>query len=152
MNDLFTQHVGYTSEGPDGFFSPETVAFISSAVITFTREHVDPRGVLVPDNTIIAVMNQVYRGFRPATGDIYSRYVIPPGPMEPSSYLWDLIGQCVKAITDDIQNQWTTDRQNSALSIWTTVLGEGNPHGLRQTPPIKTLKKRPRTGLFHYNY
>jgi hypothetical protein len=42
---------------------------------------------------------------------------------------------------------------NSKLSIWTTVLGEGlNEHNLRSYAPIKTRVRRPNPMEFHMKY
>ena len=41
---------------------------------------------------------------------------------------------------------------NEKLTIWTTLLGDFNEHGLRQYPPIKLRNKRPDPMLFHMRY
>ena len=44
------------------------------------------------------------------------------------------------------------EENNKKLSIWTTVYGDFNAHGLRQHPPIKIRKKRPDPFQFHMRY
>jgi hypothetical protein len=42
---------------------------------------------------------------------------------------------------------------NSKLSVWdATLLGDFNPHGLRQFPPIKLRQRGPDRMLFHMKY
>jgi hypothetical protein len=94
-------------------------------------------------------MNDVYEGFRPPTGDIYTRYSIPTND---KGYVQDLIDQTIKVIVSNVKTTLLTEQHNSKLSIWSSLYGTFNPYGLRQHAPIKVLDKRPRTGLFNMNY
>ena len=150
MNDQYRKHVGYRDNNVAAatFFSPATVDFISQKV-TEHLESIYPAGIIVPCPRIVGVMNDVYEAFRPPTGDIYTRYSIPTPA---KGYVQDLIDQTIKIITSDVKNTLLTEQRNSQLSIWSSLYGTFNPHGLRQHPPVKVLNKRPRTGLFNMNY
>lgn len=139
----FVRHVGYKESNVciQKYYSPETVKIISKKV-TELLQGVDPdnRPIIVPDKTICAVMDNIYTSFRPGTGDIYTRYIIPNG-LNYDSYVQDMIDQVIQVITNDVKNNLGMDECNSKLSIWTTVLGDFNEHGLRQHPPIKIRNK-----------
>lgn len=134
------------------YFSPETVRTISRKVTELTLG-VDPknRPIVVPDATICGIMSEVYQSFRPATGDIYSRYIVPSG-VGPQSYVQNMIDQTIEIITNNIRNSLEMEENNRKLTIWTTVYGDFNEHGLRQYPPIKILEKRPNPMEFHMRY
>lgn len=150
MNDQFIKHVGYrdTNAAAATFFSKSTVDFISQKV-TDHLKCVYPAGIIVPCDIIANVMSDVYEGFRPPTGDIYTRYSIPTNA---KGYVQDLIDQTIKIIVSNVKTTLLTEQRNSKLSIWSSLYGTFNPYGLRQHAPIKTLNKRPRTGLFNMNY
>ena len=140
----FIKHVGY-QENNDcirQYFSQETVNTISLKVTELTMG-VDPknRPIIVPKESICNVMSQVYQGFRPAVGSIYSRYVIPTG--QPDNYVQMMINEVISIITSDIKNNLEMEEYNRSLSIWTTVLGDFNLHGLSSHDQIKVRNKRP---------
>jgi hypothetical protein len=140
----FIKHVGY-QENNDcirQYFSQETVNTISLKVTELTRG-VDPqnRVIIVPKESICNVMSQVYSGFRPPTAGIYSRYTIPTG--EPDNYMQMMIDQVIEVIVSDIRNNLGMEECNRSLSVWTTVLGDFNTHGLSGHDQIKVRNKRP---------
>lgn len=161
LDDNYTRFVGWSqtmncgdrcqSDCLQQFYSQNTVNTISKKV-TELLMGVDPdnRPIIVPDETIAHVMNQVQNTFRPETGDIYGRYNIPTQSIQ--DYVQKMIDQTIEIITSDVRNNLGMQECNSKLSIWTTVYGDSNPHGLRQHAPIKILRKRPQTMAFFMNY
>ena len=146
MNDQYIKHVGYRdTDASRAFFSKSTVDFISQKV-TEHLKYFYPAGIIVPCDIIANVMSNIYEGFRPPTGDIYTRYSIPTDNEQ------NLIYQTIKTIVSNIETTLLTEQRNSKLSIWSSLYGTFNPHGLRQHAPIKILNKRPRTGLFNMTY
>ena len=159
-NDQFIKHVGFVDtlslDNNDSsclreFFSKKNRDKVSCK-ITELLSGVDckNRNIIVPDKTIASVMSAVYENFRPETSDIYSRYNIPQGGSP--DYLVRLNDQVINIITSDVKNNLGMDSSNSKLTIWTTVLGDFNAHGLRSYPPIKLKERRPSTMLFNMNY
>jgi hypothetical protein len=159
-NDQFIKHVGYSEHicgegcGPSctqRFFSQENINKMSKK-ITELLMGVDKnnRPIVVPDKTIASVMSSVNQSYRPETGDIYTRYIIPK----------DNDTNAIKRMTDEVINIITTnikvtlgmEENNSKLSIWTTLLGDFNEHGLRSHSKIKLKEKRPTPMLFNMNY
>lgn len=151
MNSLYLAHVGYENSNPAiaAFFSDSTARFIQSKVTELLRTFYPP-GIIVPCDRIVEVMNDIYRAYRPSTGDPMTRYVIPS--LENPNYVDELINQVVEVITSDVKNNLLTEQRNSKLTIWTTLFGDFNEHGLRQHAPIKLQKKRPKTMLFNMRY
>lgn len=153
-DDNFQKHVGYKQNNVSiqKYFSPETIQTIS-AKVTELLQGIDPqnRPIIVPDKTISSVMSTIYNNYRPPTGDIYGRYNVPSGTSS-ESYVQNMIDQVIEVITSDVKNNLGMEECNSKLSIWTTVYGDFNTHGLQQHPKIKVRNKRPTPMLFQMNY
>lgn len=153
-DDNYIKHVGYSesNECIRKYFDVETVRIISQKVTELTMG-VDPqnRPIVVPSSTICSVMNDIYDNYRPATGDIYTRYIIPSGDTS-ESYVQNMIDLVIEVIVSDIRNNLGIEENNAKLSIWNTVYGDFNQENLRQHPPIKVLNKRPAPFLFHMRY
>ena len=133
------------------YFSPGTVNTISRKVSELTLG-VDPhnRKIVVPDHRIIEVMNSVWNGYTPPTGDIYSRFIVPSG--DELSDTQRMIDQCIEIIVSFVRNTIGIEENNKKLTAWTTVYGDFNEHQLRQHPPIKIRNKRPNPLEFNMNY
>jgi hypothetical protein len=147
------RYVGWEgNEQIDKYFSLDTRKTISRKVTELTMG-VDPNNkpIVVPDSTICNVLSQIYDAFRPATGDIYSRYIVPAGT-GCASYTEDMIQQTIEILVEDIRTNIGMEENNKKLTVWTSVYGDFNAHGLRQHPPIKTLHKRPNPMEFHMRY
>ena len=161
LSDLnYMRHVGYSSHqcgsdcGPSCiqmFFSPKNIRKISCKV-TELLQGVNKQGrpIIVPDKTISHIMSQVWANFRPETGDIFGRYNVGAGTGV--NYVQRMIDQVINIITTDVKVNLGMEENNSKLSIWTTVLGDFNQHGLRRHSQIKLREKRPAPMLFHMNY
>jgi hypothetical protein len=151
----YLRYVGYNDENSSikqEYFNNITVRTIS-AKITELLHGVDPenRAIIVPDKTIWSVMSEIYNSYRPPTGDIYSRYIVPSGTMF-DSYIQNMIDQVIELITSDVRNNLGIEEHNRQLTVWTTVYGDFNQHGLRQVPPIKIRNKHPAYGQIHMRY
>lgn len=149
-----TKFVGYSDHNDflKPFFSDATVRTISRKITELTLG-ADPhnRAIIVPDDIILNVMNNIYENYRQPTGDIYSRYIIQNGSTT-QGYIQDMIDQVIEVCVSDIRTRYEIQENNSKLSVWTTVLGDFNEHGLRQHPPIKVRNKRPTPMQFNMNY
>lgn len=148
------RHVGYEHTNPyiESFFSKTTVNMLSRQ-ITHLLQGVDKRNrpIIVPDKTILDVMNNIYSSFRPATGDIHSRYIVPAGGYK-DNYLQSMVDQTLEVIVNEVRSTMLAEEANSKLTAWTTTYGDFNEHGLRQHAPIKINNKRPTSFQFHMNY
>ena len=150
----YLRYVGWdeSNECVRKYFSKETADIISKKVTELTMG-VDPknRPIMVPLTTICGIMSEVYQSYRPPTGDIYSRYIVPSGT-GPQSYVQNMIDQVIEIITSNVRNSLEMEENNRKLTIWTTVYGDFNEHGLRQHAPIKVLNKRPNPMEFNMKY
>ena len=159
-NDQFIKHVGFTDHRCDEYCGPSCMKQMYSkenldrisCKITELLQGVDKndRPIVVPHKTICSVMSAVYENFRPETGDIYGRYNIPK--TGGGNYAQRMIDEVINIITTDVKVNLGMDECNSKLSIWTTVLGDFNEHGLRQHPKIKLREKRPQPMMFNMTY
>lgn len=144
-------HSGFQSDSSnfDTLFSEDTLNFLSKKITELLRPFYPP-GITVPHDKINNVLNAVYQGYRPSTGDIYSRYTIPSN--ENANYIDEIINQTLQIIVSQIKDTLTIEQNNSQLSVWTTVLGDFNQHGLQSHAPIKIRNKKPQTMQFNMNY
>jgi hypothetical protein len=113
---------------------------------------VDPSGkkIMPTERVVIAAMHSIFKNFHPTTGDIYGKYtVVNQSQRDDYSYIVD---QTISLLVQGIRDDLGMAEQNQKLTIWTTLYGDFNDHGLRQTPPIKINNKRPDPMLFHMRY
>lgn len=155
INDNFTRYSGYQDTSivlQKMFFNINTVNTISSK-LTQLLMGVDPfnRPIIVPNESIKNIMDSVYTNFRPETGDIFTRYIMPTG-LNTDDYVQSMIDQTIEIIYNEVKTNLEMDEHNRSLSVWTTVLGDFNDHGLRSFPPIKVLDKHPAYMQFFENY
>lgn len=157
-DDNYMRHVGWSTTVSQNsscyhkFFSPITVNIISRKV-TELLMGVNPENkpIKVTDRVICGVMSQVFDTFRPTTGDIYGRYNVPNG-YGVDSYVQNMIDQTIEIIYSEVRTTLEMEENNKKLTIWTTVYGDFNEHGLRQHSYIKTRNKKPSTMQFNMNY
>ena len=133
-------------------FKPETIRQISNK-LTYLLRGVDPDGkkIIVTDDVIYNTLSGVFANYRPVVGDIYSRFQIMNNELERND-VQDMINQTIQIIYVYLRNEIAMEENNKKLTIWTTIYGDFNKHGLRQTPPIKVRRRRPDPMLFNMNY
>lgn len=148
----FLRHPGYeqVSTGIQNYFSPSTVRMISRKVSELLQG-VHPQGktLIIPDSEICHILDAVRQNYRPQTGDIYSRYIIPNNNV---NMLQDMIDQTIEVLVSQTKAEFDVQEANSKLSIWNTVLGDFNTNELRSHAVIKIRRKRPATMQFFENY
>ena len=155
LNDSFTRYSGYQDTSTllqTNFFNINTVNKISKK-ITELLHGVDPqnRPIVVPNTTITNIMDSVYMEFRPETGDIFTRYIMPSG-LNSDDYINNMIDQTVEIIFSEVKNNMDMEQNNKKLSAWVQVLGDFNDNNLRAYPPIKILHKHPAHFQFNMMY
>lgn len=150
-NNQFIKHVGYSDNMcMEGFFSKKNIEYISSKITELLGVNKDNRRIIVPDKTICSVMSAIYENFIPETGDIHSRYILPK--LQESNYIKNMTEKVINIITTDVRVNLGMDESNRNLSIWTTVLGDFNEHGLHSHSKIKLRERRPQPMMFNMNY
>lgn len=127
-------------------FDKNTIKYISQKV-TENLEGLDSknRSIIVPDNTIVNVLDTVYNNYVPSVGGLYKKNI------QYSKYE-HVIAHTIDIIVDDVSYNISRDICNSNRTIWTTLLGDFNDHKLRSHPPIKIRNKRPQPMQFNMNY
>lgn len=132
-------------------FSKETVKTIQAKTSEYLVG-VDAEGrKIIPSERIVeSALFGVFENYRPVTGDIYGKYTVNnENSRDDYSYIVD---QTISLLVRGIRNDLEMQQNNAKLTIWTTVLGDFNEHGLRQHAPIKVRNKRPDNFLFHMRY
>lgn len=153
----FLSHVGwdYTASGSDMLkylFSSSTLDILSQQ-ITQALRGVDPRGrdILVPHDKIANVLSSVYSfGTRTNIGDMYAHDTIPS--IEARNDVRNILNQTINIVVSAIKDEITVTEQNKKLTVWTTVLGDFNDHGLRSFAPIKLRERHPQYMAFNMHY
>lgn len=132
-------------------FSKETIQTIQKKTSEYLVG-VDEQGrnIIPTDRVVESALYGVFQNYRPKTGDIYGKYTVNnDNSRDDYSYIVD---QTISLLVRGIRNELEMQQNNSKLTIWTTLLGDFNEHGLRQYAPIKVKNKRPDPMLFHMRY
>jgi hypothetical protein len=95
-------------------------------------------------------MSAVQDTYRPPTGDIYTRYVIPTGK-GPDDYVQNMIDQVIEIIVTQAKTHYAVDESNRKLTVWNTILGDFNPVGIQSHSFIK-INENKAPMLFNMNY
>ena len=146
------KYVGYNSTNryTAVLFSRQNIDAVSARITKMLDGVCGNRPIIVPDETICMVMSSIYDTFVPQTGDIVTRYVIPPARQD--SYIDDVNNQTVNVCVADVRNNLTMERNNKKLTAWTTVLGDFNANGLRSHDVLKISTRHPDQLAFNMHY
>ena len=155
LNRNYTRHSGYqdtSSLYKTKYYHIDNVTTISKKLTQLLKGvHPSGRPILIPNETIINIMDSVYQNYRPVTGDIFTRFNIPSG-QNSDDYITSMIDQTIEIIYSQVKNEIEMEENNKKLSVWTTVLGDFNDQGLRSHDEIKILNNHPAHCQFNMNY
>jgi hypothetical protein len=153
-NENYMRYVGWgESETPFSkkFFSEITIKNIKEILFIKLKDlRSDGRPIIVADKVITHVMSQIYNQYTPQLGDIYTLLTIPSS--EPRNDMKLLMDMVIETIYSNISNEIQMEENNKRLTVWTTVLGDFNEHGLRQHAPIKINEKNINKVRFNMMY
>ena len=145
---------GKTLETYPGYsllFSDQTVKMIQKRVMEIIQQSkVVDRPVIVGKEVIYNTMSDVSEMAPANVGDMYTMFNIPQE--HPRCDPKTIIKRTINIISNYIINEYSIINANKKLSVWTTVLGGFNKHGLRSHPPIKLKERRTRPMMFNMNY
>ena len=153
-NDNYKRYVGWSVSEQDfdkEFFSNNTVVYVSEKLYSLLKcLRKDKRPIKVSDRTITSIMDDIYTTYRPQLGNMYTMLTIPPA--EPRDDMKTLRDMVIEVIFTQIKTEYEIEENNRGLSVWTTVLGDFNKHGLRQYSTIKINEKNINKVRFNMNY
>ena len=161
-NGNYFRYVGWEKSqcpnpGLEWLFSNENLNIVSKKITQLLQGvHPEGRDIIVPHDKIAHVFSQFLNN-EPTNrelGDIYTRYnIINPQQNCP---IESIIERSISVIVDDISNQFGMIENNKKLTIWTTILGDFNKHGLNSYSQSQITgairRKRPQTMAFNMNY
>ena len=151
----FTRNVGTDEvKQTSSYYSMNNIKDISKK-ITKSLKGVEKSGrdIVVPDKTILNIMDSVYQSYRPTTGDIYGRLHASKDFNIKQDHIEIMKQEVIQIIVDDVKNNLETEYNNNKLNIWDTVLGDFNEKGLRGHAPIKVNNKNKNRGYVSFmNY
>lgn len=149
----YTRYVGYNSENPlrAALFNKPVFDLIKRKVSELTRGvHPEGKIIAVTDDVVKNRLDQVCELYQPETGAIYTRYNF--GDVGEANYPMEVIDIVVNSMVKQIKDEFEMIACNNNLTIWTTLYGDFNEHGLRQYPPIKINNRRSDRMQFNMNY
>ncbi len=157
FDDNYHKYIGWESTVKESselkvLFSEPVFKRISSK-ITELLQGVHPEGnpIVVSNRVIGHMISSLLDEPRTASGgDIYTMYSIPKKDDECT--LKSIIDRTVNNIVDYVRNEFEMKENNKKLTIWTTMYGDFNDHGLRAHAPIKKREKRTQSMMFNMNY
>ena len=132
-------------------FTQKNIDMISNK-ISELLEGVDPEGnrLYASDEKICSVISSiVFESPSHMTGNGIGRYLTP---INVSNDLSNVNLRVINAIVNSVKDHYVTIENNKKLSIWTSVYGDFNKHGLRSHPEIKIKEKHPQYMMFNMNY
>lgn len=141
-----SQHVGRNHDNSialRSLFSIENLLRISHMITERLRDLV-PEGLVVPFNTISNVLKALYEAYRPPMGNPMTMYNVVSDDV-----CLDLSNQAINIITQQVRDEIVAEQNAKKLTIWTTVLGDHNQHGLRAHSSIKLKQRRPTPMMFN---
>lgn len=154
MNENFYRYIGWqeSEQGFDKvFFSMKNVRVISDRLKDLLKcLRKDKRPIVVSDRVISHIMSEVFSKNRPQLGDMYTMLNIPAA--EPRDDLNTMNDMVVEIIFNQIKTEYEMEENNRGLTVWTTVLGDFNKHGLRQYTDMKLNEKNINKVRFNMNY
>lgn len=134
-----TAHILYQTNIDPSVLSRETMEYVSKRI---TENLADMGNIVVPIENIENVMNTLYDNYRFYANPMSMYHVASDEPI-------DLIRQTINLICRQIRDEFALRHNASKLSIWTTILGDYNEHGLRSHPTLKIRKRKPDTMMFN---
>ena len=159
MDDIrdknYLRYAGYeytSNEVEKALFSDQNVNLIQLKCKQLLKG-VEPSGkdIIIQKPTIYDILSTVWMDYkRKNIGDIYTIFTIPLS--DKTSAFNSIVDQTIELITNYVRVDYGMREQNSKLSIWTTVLGDFNQHGLRPHDVIKIQEKRPTPMQFNMRY
>lgn len=141
-----SQHVGrreYKNSTEQSLFSLENLLKLSYKITERLRDLV-PEGLVVPIDTIRNVLKALYDAYRPQMGNPMTMYHVVSDDV-----CSDLNVQTINLITQQVRDEIIAEQNAKKLTIWTTVLGDNNEHGIRAHSSIKLKQRRPTPMLFN---
>lgn len=130
---------------------PENIKRIQDKTTELLAGVMKNRTIVVSEKVISDVLAQIYADWHGTqVGSIYDRYI--QNPEETRDDLRDMTDMCIEVIVANIRNEVEITQNNQNLSIWNSVLGNFNKHGLMPHDAIKLNKKRPSGCLINMNY
>jgi hypothetical protein len=133
-------------------FSKTTVRVIQQKVADYLLGvHPEGKRIVPAERVVATALYGTFKNYAPRTGDMYGKYTVVDASLR-NDYA-AIVDQTISLLVQGIRDDLGMIEQNEKLTIWTTVLGDFNEHGLRQHPPIKLNNgKRPDPMLFHMRY
>ena len=141
-----SQHVGRNNDNSvelRSLFSTENLLRISHIITERLRDLV-PEGLIVPIDLICNVLKALYEAYRPPMGNPMTMYNVVSDDV-----CLDLSNQAINLITQQVRNEMIAEQNAKKLTIWTTILGDQNEHGLRAHSSIKLKQRRPTPMMFN---
>jgi hypothetical protein len=154
MNENVYRFIGWqqSEQGFDKvFFSMQNLHSISERLKDLLKcLRKDGKPIIVSDRVIAHIMSEVFSKNRPQLGDMYTMLNIPADKAR--NDLKTMNNMVVQIIFNNIKTEYEMEENNRGLTVWTTVLGDFNKHGLRQYTDIKLNKKNINKVRFNMNY
>jgi hypothetical protein len=153
-NDNYNRYVLYNEEWTPPLrylFSDENLKKIQAKLYTLLKcVRDDGRPIIVTLPTIANVLSQVQDNSFPELGDIYTLLQIPGEKVRDDiSRMNDIT---TEFIYQQLKTEYEIENNNKKLTVWTTLLGDFNEHGLRQYSQLRLNNKPINKVRFNMNY
>lgn len=108
------------------------------------------RPVILTKKTIGSALSNVFFNYRPQLGDMYTIFNIPAE--KDRNDLQTINEQAIELIYNQLKTEYEIEENNKKLTVWTSLLGDFNEHGLRQYTTLRINNKNINKMRFNMNY
>ena len=153
-NDNYNKYVAYDQSltpNLNYLFSNENLELLSTTLSDLLKcLRKDGRPIVITHGVIAQVLSQVQQNATRQIGDIYTLYNIPQARIRDDITRFNEM--TIEFLYNQIKTEYEMDENNKKLTIWTTLLGDFNEHGLRQYSTNKLNHKPINKLRFNMNY
>ena len=153
-NDNYNKYAAYDQNMTPALnylFSNENIDLIGTTLYDLLKcLRKDGRPISVTRGVIAQVLSQIQQSATRQIGDIYTVYNIPQAHVRDDISRFNKM--TVEFIYNQVKTEYEMDQNNKKLTIWTTLLGDFNDHGLRQYSTLKINHKPINKLRFNMNY
>lgn len=151
-DDNYNTFVAY--EQPNGLnylFSDENIDKVRTILADLLKcLRKDGRPIVFTRGVVAQALSQMDQNAARQIGDMYTIYNIPQATRRDDIARFNEMA--IQFLYNQVKTEYEMDQANKKLTIWTTLLGDFNEHGLRQYSTIKLNNKPINKLRFNMNY
>lgn len=132
-------------------FSDKNIELVQSKLYELLKcMRKDGRPVIVTKRVIADALSEIQENMSPQLADIYSVFNIPQDQLRDD--ILKINNMTIEFIYTQLKTEYEMEENNKNLTVWTTLYGDFNEHGLRQYSQLRLNHKPINKFRFNMNY